>query len=401
VGVLAALPWLLGPLVLALVVRLPRPLPGAPPARDSDGAGPDPIPAPSSAPAPASADVLVSIVVPARNEARNIETVLGSLAATRGVAFEVIVVDDRSEDGTADLARAVPPGRARRVVVLEGDPLADGWLGKPWACHQGAREADGQVLLFTDADTVHGPDLLARALAALDEDDADAVTLVGRQLLGSFWERLVQPQVFLSMLLRYPRHTHPLPPERWRDALANGQYILARRGAYEAIGGHASVRGEVVEDLRLAQTLVRAGRRLSMRRAEDALATRMYRSLPELIEGWTKNLLLGGRATMPPGVLRQVMPPLVILWGFAAWLLPPLALMARAGGLVGPEVGQWALLASGASVGFWAVVNARFGVSLVHGLLYPLGASVLLWIMVRAWVRGPRVRWKGREYRVG
>jgi chlorobactene glucosyltransferase len=242
---------------------------------------------------------------------------------------------------------------------------------------------------------------MARALAGLDEDDADAVTVVGRQLLGSFWERLVQPQVFMSMLLRYPRQVEPLPPERWRDAIANGQYIILRRAAYESIGGHETVRGEVVEDLRLAQTLVRAGRRLSMRRAEDALATRMYRSLAELIEGWSKNLLLGGRATLPPGVLRQAMPPVVILWGFAAWLLPPLALTARAGGLVGPEVAQWALLASGASVGFWAVVNVRFGVSFLYGLLYPLGAAVLLWIMVRAWVRGPRVRWKGRDYRVG
>jgi chlorobactene glucosyltransferase len=343
----------------------------------------------------------VSIIVPARDEARNIETVLTSLAATRGVAFEIVVVDDRSEDGTGDLARSVPPGRARRVVVLEGDPLADGWLGKPWACHQGAREARGQVLLFTDADTVHGPELLARALAALAEDDADAVTVVGRQLLGSFWERLVQPHVFLSMLLRYPRQARPLPPERWRDALANGQYILVRRDAYDAVGGHGAVRGEVVEDLRLAQTLVRAGRRLSMRRAEDALATRMYRSLAELVEGWTKNLLLGGRATLPPGVLRDVMPPFVILWGFVAWLLPPLTLIARAGGLVGPEVGQWALLAGGASVGYWTVVYVRFGVPLFYGPLYPLGAAVLLWIMVRAWVRGPRVRWKGREYRVG
>jgi chlorobactene glucosyltransferase len=377
----AALPWLLAPIALAVVIRLPRTLPAL--ARGYEGAESGP---------------LVSVVIPARNEARNIETVLRSVTATEGVAFEVIVVDDRSDDGTADLAGRVSPGRARRLNVLSGDPLPDGWFGKPWACHQGAAEARGEVLLFTDADTVHGPGLMARALAGLDEDRADALTVIGRQLMGTFWERLVQPQVFMGMLLRYPRQTEPLPAERWRDAIANGQYIVIRSDVYDAMGGHETVRGEVVEDMKLAQALVRAGRRLSVRRAEDAFATRMYRSLGELVEGWSKNLLLGGLETLPPGWLRAVAPALAIAAGVAAWLVPVTVMVAAWLGLVGEAALLWSQLVVGMSIVFWAAISVRFGASPFYGLGYPLGAAVVFWILVRAWVRGRRVRWKGREY---
>lgn len=390
-SLIGALPWLLAPVALAVVVRLPRALPAAGGARATGGGdrtGSDRRP-------------LVSVVIPARNEARNIETVLRSVTATEGVAFEVIVVDDRSDDGTAELARRLDPGRARRLTVLSGDPLPDGWFGKPWACHQGAREARGEVLLFTDADTVHGPELMARALAGLDDDRADALTVVGRQLMGSFWERVVQPQVFMGMLLRYPRQTDPLPAERWRDAIANGQYIMIRRDVYDAIGGHEAVRGEVAEDMKLAQTLVRSGRRLSVRRAEDAFATRMYRSLGELVEGWSKNLVLGGLETLPPGWRRAVAPPLAIALGAGVWLVPAAVMGAAWLGIVGGAAALWSEWVVGVSIAFWATISRRFGVSAFYGLAYVLGAAVLCWIMMRAWVRGRRVRWKGRDYVAG
>ena len=186
---LLALPWVGVLAFILFVARLPRELP--PPGRSG------------------AAKPLVSVIVPARNEAANIETCLRSLAASTYPAFEVIVVDDRSEDGTAQIVRSLGAGNALRLRLVEGAELPAGWLGKPWACRQGAAAAEGGLLLFTDADTRHGPDLLARAVAGLHEEEADLMTLVGKQLMESFWERLVQPQIFMLMVFRFPRF------ERW------------------------------------------------------------------------------------------------------------------------------------------------------------------------------------------
>jgi chlorobactene glucosyltransferase len=329
-----------------------------------------------------------------------VERVLGSLTASDHPDFEVLLVDDRSGDATGELARALPRGNARRLEVVSGEELPEGWIGKPWACAQGARYARGDLLIFTDADTVHGPELLTRAVAGLEEDGADALTVIGRQIMGGFWERLVQPQVFASMLLRYPDQRRPLPPRRWRGAIANGQYLLFRRAAYDAIGGHAAVAGEVVEDLKLAQRLVRAGLTLSVRRAEDALGTRMYRSLAELVAGWSKNILLGGLATVPPGPLRALMPGAAVAAGLGLWILPPVGLLAALLGAGGSALLVWSGLVTGIGTLFWAAVAARAGAPPLYGALYPLGAAVTTWIFLRAWIRGPRVSWKGREYRV-
>ncbi len=381
---LLALPWLLFGVAFVLLVRLPWPLPPARGEAAEDGALP-----------------LVSVVVPARNESHNIVRVLESLTRARYPDFEILVVDDRSEDDTADLARGLPPGNARRLAVLDGRELPEGWLGKPWACHQGASEAEGDLLLFTDADTVHGPDLLTRAVAGMADDEADLLTVVGRQILGSFWERLVQPQVFVSMLLRYPDRRRPLPRERWRGAIANGQFLLFRREAYEAVGGHEAVRGAVAEDLKLAQRVVGAGMCLSLRRAEDDLGTRMYRSLGELVAGWSKNLLLGGLDTLPPGLLRAVTPVAMLFGGLAFWVAPPVLLAAALAGWGPAGLLPWAATATGVSMAFWAGITWRFGASPLYGTLYPLGHLVLAVIVARAWMRGSRVEWKGRSYRVG
>ena len=378
---LLLLPWLGVLVFLFVVARPPRELP--PPLSRSG-----------------SAPLLVSVIVPARNEAANIVTCLQSLVRSEGVDFEVIVVDDRSEDGTADLARSVEAGRARRLRVLSGAELPEGWLGKPWACAQGAAAAEGDVLLFTDADTRHGAELLARAVRGLDDEGADLLTVMGHQLLESFWERLVQPQIFMMMLIRYPRLEQMATDAHWRNGIANGQYLLFRRAAYDALGGHESVRDEVAEDLALAQRVKRSGMKLRIRRADADLATRMYRSLSHMVEGWSKNLVMGGLQSVPPP-LRPIAVPASFLAGVTLWIAPPVALLAAAlFGVGGDALLTWSATATAIGVLVWTIFSLLMGVAPGYGLLYPLGAGVAAGIFLRSWIRGRDVEWKGRRYRL-
>jgi len=227
----------------------------------------------------------VSVIVPARNEEVSLRDCLHSLVSQSGLKFEVIVVDDHSTDHTHKIASSFPG-----VRVIEAAPLLAGWTGKNNAVTTGARAALGDWLLFTDADTVHLPGSLARALAEVREHGAELLSYSPEQIAVTFWEMATLPPIFAELARQYP-------PSKVSDpasllAAANGQYIFVRREAYEAVGGHAAVAGDILEDVALARALKRSGRKLRFRYAADAVRTRMYRNFRQLREGWTKNLAL-------------------------------------------------------------------------------------------------------------
>ncbi|MBX6365289.1 MAG: glycosyltransferase [Gemmatimonadetes bacterium] len=340
---------------------------------------------------------LVSIVVPARNEEHNIGTCLATLLASCYRRREIVVVDDGSTDMTGEIARALAARSAVPVTVVAGEPLPDGWFGKPWACVQGVRRARGELLLFTDADTRHDDELLGRAVGALRAADAHLVTVVGRQALRTFWERLIMPHVLTMIFLRYRGLRRINRARDPRDVIANGQFILVRRDAYEAVGGHEAVRGEVVEDLRLAQRFAEAGYRVFAAHAEEFLETRMYRGLAELLEGWSKNLATGSRQSVAPW-LRPALPWLIVAWLVVTWVLPPAVLAGAAFAPLGAGTLRWALAATGASLFFWAIMNWRSDAPIRYAVLYPFGALATAALFVRSALLGERVTWKGRAY---
>jgi len=377
--VLLAAPWVLGP--IATIVRASR-------SRSLDDERAEP---PHDAP-------LVSIVIPARNEARNIAPCVESALASSYPRLEVIVVDDHSTDETGAIAASIA-ARDPRLRVIVPPPLPNDWFGKQWACATGAAQTRGTVIGFLDADTRQAPDLVTRVVNAMATRNADLISVAGTQEMGSFWERLVQPQVFGILLQRYGSTEHVNRSRFASSKIANGQCLWVRREAYDAVGGHGAVRHKVAEDLAMAQHWFRAGRTVSLVLGMDQLSTRMYTTLRELIEGWGKNVFAGGRDAMPFGALGRVIFPLLLVTPSLFQLVPPIVLALGLAGVVGSAALTWAAIATGANLVWWALVYLWLRTSPAYALLHPLGAVMLLYITLRATVRGSRVRWKERDYR--
>jgi len=228
---------------------------------------------------------VVSVIVPARNEEVNLGACLHSLVGQTGVSFEIIVVDDGSTDCTREIAQSFAG-----VHVVEAGPLPPGWSGKNHAVWMGAKHARGEWLLFTDADTVHLPGSLARSVAEARQRGAALLSYSPEQEVHGFCEKAVMPVIFAELAATYR-------PSQVSDAAspaaaANGQYLLISRAAYDAVGGHAAIAGNLLEDVALARAVKASGRRIFFRYGGNAVRTRMYRSFAQLREGWTKNLVL-------------------------------------------------------------------------------------------------------------
>lgn len=379
IGLALALPWIVAPLVTAWRAARSRSL-------DDESAA-----APADPP-------LVSVIVPARDEEANIARCVTSALSTTWPRLEMIVVDDHSRDGTASIANAIA-ARDPRLRVISAPDLPPGWFGKPWAAATGARAARGSVLCFIDADTVHAPDLLTRTVNAMRSRDAAMVTVAGRQEMLSFWETLLQTQVFAMLAMRYGGTESVNRSRHAWDKIANGQFIAITRAAYDAIGGHGAVRDKVAEDLMLAQRLFLDGHRTALVLGTAQLSTRMYTSLGEIVRGWGKNVFAGGIDALPPIRALRLLFPLGLTAFPVAQLLPIAVLIAVAlGAVVPPAISVWLVATLTATLLGWLAVYLRAGRSPLYALAFPLGAAVLLWIFTGAIVRGRRVRWKGRDY---
>ncbi len=354
-----------------------------------------PVPPPGEGPA------LVSVIVPARNEQRNIQRCVQALLEQSYASLEVIVVDDRSSDETPALLAELLARRGDKppaLRVLHGAELPEGWAGKPHALAQGADRARGDWLCFVDADTFASPHLIAATLAAAEAHQADMFSIFTSQELGSFWECAIQPLIFTALSVGFaPRRVNDA---RRPEALANGQFILIRRSVYTALGGHQAIRQHVVEDKALAELVKRNGYRLLVGDGRLVASTRMYTSLAEIWEGWTKNIYLGMRhrlGLLLVGALLGLTGALIL----PAWLLGGLGLYLATGQ-------PMTALIAGQGLALWtALIYARwqvcrtFGISPWYAFTLPLGAAVFTAMMGASAFKvltGRGVTWKGRRY---
>jgi glycosyltransferase involved in cell wall biosynthesis len=378
VPLLLAIPWVVAPVAMVLRARRSRSL-------DEEGAAVGPN-APS-----------VSLVIPARNEARNIRRCVESALASEYPDLEVVVVDDHSTDATGTIVQEIVT-RDARLHVVAAAPLPRSWFGKQWACATGAAVSRGAIVGFVDADTWQAPDLVPRVVRAMEARDSDLLTVAGTQELGSFWERVVQPHVFAILVARYGGTEAVNESRHVAQKIANGQCLFVRREAYDAMGGHAAVRDKVAEDLALAQRFFAAGKRVTLVLGLEQLRTRMYTSLRELVEGWGKNLYAGGRDAMPFGAIGRVLYPVLLVLPALSGLVPPILLALSLAGVFGHGVLAWSAVVTTVNLVSWLVVYLWLGLSPLYALLHPLGAVVLLYVALSSIVRGRRVRWKGRAY---
>jgi chlorobactene glucosyltransferase len=344
-------------------------------------------PAPSTGPR-------VSICIPARNEAHNIALAVRAALSTQWPDLEVIVVDDRSSDDTGVRASEAGSGDSR-IRVIQGTEPPPGWSGKAWALTRAAGEATGSVLLFVDADVQVHPRAVQGLVREAESRQLALLSAFGTWTLVSFWERALIPAV--GWLIRgsvdFRRVNQPGRPE----AFANGQLIMVDRVAYDEMGGHDVVKAEVLDDVRLAEAFKRRGYRIGLMAAEWAFSVRLYRSLSEIIAGYSKNLYEGmGRR---PGIglgailfifvgtlfpfallLASVVTQLVL-----GWNLPPAPWIAWIGGICMLQfVFRWRL-------------DRRDGRSGADAWTHPFANMILVWILIRS-VLGVESEWKGRRF---
>ena len=346
---------------------------------------------------------LVSILVPARNEEKNIAECVRSLLAQDYPFCEVIVLDDHSTDGTAEILRGLglrENGMVSRVV--QGEQLPPGWTGKSWACHQLARQARGEYLFFTDADTWHHNGTVSALLACAKKYRADLLSAWPRLVTLTWSEKLVVPLILLIattlyphwlvlLLQRFPAVARRIP-SRWLRLLgaANGQSMFFRRAAYERIGGHAAIRHHLVEDLALGRAVaaqIGEGVRLYNCEAIHFSNCRMYRSFGEVWEGFSKNLR---------GAFEDSLVGFLAVGATQAFcfLLPFVLLRFPIGSR------STILLEVLLIYGIRCILTLRFRTSWLGCVLHPLGHAIALAIGLNSWrlAASGRIRWKGRSY---
>ncbi len=334
----------------------------------------------------------VSILVPARNEEKNIADCVKSLLNQNYPNFQVHVLDDNSTDNTWKILTELAENN-QQLIIHKGKPLPDGWLGKHWACHQLAEKTESEILLFTDADTYHHPDTLRNGISALEELNADMLTAFPYENVITWGERLMVPLfpwfiiAFLPLIVAY--HT-----QNPAFSAAIGQFMLFRRKAYEAIGGYNAIKQEVVDDVALARRIKTNGLRWRMINGIDRISCRMYDGFKSAYKGFTKNLFAGFGYS-------------ILKYSFV-WLCIGIAFLEPVVVFINiyhsSNINMISLTLSSISIVFslliWFFSNLKFRFPLYLTFLYPINIILALIIAFGSMLitLSGKAGWKGRKF---
>lgn len=338
---------------------------------------------------------LVSILVPARNEAtRILAEAVRSMGAQDYPSVEIIVVDDRSTDGTYEILERLARTEAR-VRVVRGAPLPEGWKGKPWALEQARQLARGSWILATDADILYEPEALRTAMTAVFRHRLDAVTLVPNVGAGSFWTRIVMPVAAWMIALVIPLDKSNDPKSA--VAFGCGGFFLVRREAHDGIGGYTAIRDEVIDDVATARLLKAKGYRLRVESGQELLHTPMYTTLGELWHGFSKNAFAGADYSLVvvarnsiANSMAVVLPMILSILGVCLWLLG-----VAGGGLLAAASVAAILTMAASFVPVYRAFDEPAALALFAGVANVVMVLILLNSAYSA-VAGRAVNWRGQ-----
>ena len=345
---------------------------------------------------------LISVLIPARDEEQSIERCVRSLVAQTYEQLEILVLDDHSSDTTAAIVQRIidelPVQQQARLRILQGEELPAGWGGKNFACHQLAQQASGDYLFFTDADTVHDPKMVASVLDCMQSRKVSLLTAQPTYELASLGERLVVPLLTFTIMTLLPVALIPVRPEP-SLATGNGQLLCFERSAYTHIGGHASVKNRILEDVLLARAIKAAGYPMIFVDAQDLVRCHMYHSFEEVWSGFSKNLFAFYNYALPFALVGLILNVLL-------FIVPTLLMLSA---LFVSLSFSTLLLATGAyalPVLMRMLLTLRFthvqrGLMLLLCLLHPVSIALECLILlnsIRWHYRKEGTVWKGRQY---
>jgi chlorobactene glucosyltransferase len=335
----------------------------------------------------------VSILVPARNEEHNIHNVLSSLLKQDYPGYELIVLNDSSEDKTGELINKLLK-EYPHLKILNGKPLITGWTGKCFACKQLYEASKGEYILFTDADTIHNPNSLRDSVTIALKSEADMLTLFPRMIMRSFAEKLIMPMLWFTIMVLLPFYFVDKKGFT-KFSIGIGPFMMFRRKAYEQIGRHESVKDAIVEDVWLARKIKESGFRLIAADGHDMFSVRMYRNFKEIWNGFSKNIFAGFEFSSP---MLFGINFLYILLFFLPFLLFFIELSLYNGV-------NYIVILTGIQITIIylsrMLISAKFKLGIISSFLHPFGAISVPVIAVNSWRwirRGEGAKWKGRTY---
>ncbi|UCE07297.1 MAG: glycosyltransferase [bacterium] len=332
---------------------------------------------------------LISILVPARNEEKNIEKCLHSLVHQTYPNIEIIVYDDGSTDRTYDITRALAK-KYHQIQIIKGKSLPAEWTGKNYACYQLSLKAKGKWLLFTDADTVHHPETMNAIINLAEQEKVDFVSMLPLIISQSWAEKLFMPVIHFAYMTFIPLGLINKQNDR-RLAPAFGPFMLFRSRFYKKIGGHKAVKSEIVEDLEIAKVTKDNGGKIGFVDGSELVKVRFYENFQQMWRGFSKNSF---------GAFEHSVPFLVItlILGFFLFIYPYLMLLDS---YFYNSISQFAILQVGLISTMRLVLAYRFKSSFLSALLHPIGIGIGYMILMNSlylWLAKGTVAWKERSY---